>query len=72
MNTADPNAIALITGTIILLVLIICVTVLSWHGTIGGDAAIGFYSGLSLAGIIGGVQHAGVRAGARAARGPSQ
>lgn len=44
-----------------------CVTLLSWHGTINGQAAIGFFSGLTLAGIVGGGAHVATRNGARAA-----
>lgn len=53
-------------GGVTMLVLIGCVTALAWHGTLDGQAAIGFFSGLSLAGITGLAGHVGVQAGTKA------
>jgi hypothetical protein len=50
------------------LVLIAAVFVLAWHGTVDGQAAIGFFSGVSLAGIAVGGHAVGVRTGAAAAK----
>lgn len=52
---------------VIALTLIGCVTFLSYHGTIDGQAAVGFFSAISLAGITGVAGAAGLRAGAQTA-----
>lgn len=60
------RVVAAIAG-IVVLALAGAVTVLAWHGTINGQAAIGFFSTLTLGGIIGGVGHVASNSGARAA-----
>lgn len=58
------------TATAVLLALIVAVAVLTWHGSIGGEAAVGFLTGI--AGLFGGAaaNAHGVRQGAKAAVDP--
>lgn len=61
------NSIDKILAAIVALALIGAVGALAWHGTVDGQAVVGFFTGLSLAGIVGGVQHVSTRNGASAA-----
>ena len=47
--------------------LIVAVTVLTWHGSITGEACISIFSGVLGGAIVGGAQHVGAQQGARAA-----
>jgi len=61
------GTVSAVAGALVGIALVAAVTVLTWHGTIDGQAAIGFFSGVSLAGVIGGVQHSAIKIGAKAA-----
>lgn len=56
-----------IVAGVVVLALTAAVAVLAWHGTINGQAAIGFFSGLTLGGVAGIAHNAGVRSGAASA-----
>ena len=62
MNTTVTT----IAGTAIALAA--AVTLLAWHGTIDGQATIGFFSGLGVGGVTAGAHAVGVRSGVRATR----
>lgn len=62
------NALALIVGGACLIVITAAVAVLAWHGTINGQAVIGFYTGLTVSGLVGGVSHVSGALGASSAQ----
>jgi hypothetical protein len=66
VTNVNPTAAAII-GAVVTLALIAAVAVLTWHGDIDGQAAIGFFAGLGGAGAAGIVAHSSTKAGARAA-----
>lgn len=62
------DTVSKIVGGAVAAVVVAAVTVLTWHGTITGDAATGFFS-LILGALGVGVAHnSGVASGAKAAR----
>lgn len=60
------NVTTVVSG-VVSVVLVAAVSVLTWHGSIDGQAAIGFFSGIGVGGVAVGAHVAGVKSGARAA-----
>lgn len=58
----------LIVACIVIIAIIAAVATLTWHGSITGEAAVAIFSGVLGGGIVGGAQHVGVSAGAKAAK----
>ena len=53
-------------GTLLTALLAGCVTALAWHGTIDGQAVVGFFSALAGGGAVAGVHAAANRKGTNA------
>lgn len=58
---------SIICGAVCFIALVGAVAALTWHGSIDGQAAVGFFTGLSIAGVVGGAQHVAAKTGAKAA-----
>ena len=54
-------------AAIVALGVIGAVAVLTWHGSITGEAAVGIFSGIIFGGGVGAAAHVGVKTGAQAA-----
>lgn len=54
-----------IVGGLLAVALVAAVAVLTWHGSIDGQAAIGFFSGVGIGGVTVGAHTAGLRSAAR-------
>lgn len=66
MTPLVSNTVAIVAGAILAL-MIGGIFALTWHGSITGQECITFLSGVTLTGIVGGVSHVAVKAGATAA-----
>lgn len=65
--STSPNAVTtLIAGAIVAAIAVVCMAVLTWHGSVTGQEFTTFLSTLTLTGVVGGVGHAAVKAGAKA------
>lgn len=62
------NAVGAIIAGVVSIVLIAAVAVLTWHGSINGEAAMTFFGGLAGVGTAAGVGHVATKTGANAAR----
>lgn len=66
MNAVTPAALL---TTLVAIAVVAAVAVLTWHGSITGEAAVGLFGAVLGGGAVGGAQHASFKAGARAAKG---
>lgn len=57
----------LVVAGVVSIALIAAVAVLTWHGSIDGQAAVSFFSGIGVGGLAVGVHAAGVKSGVNAA-----
>lgn len=61
------TSIQLIVAGVVVLGIVVAVAVLTWHGSITGEACVAILSGILNGAMIGGAVHAGVNSGSKAA-----
>lgn len=65
---ASPNPnIVVIAGAAVVIVMIVALSVLVWHGAVAGSQLVTFLTLVATGGVVAGVGHVAATAGARAA-----